>query len=75
MEGNGMLVLTRKIGAEVVIDKRIRLVVVSIKGNQVRLGISAPPSVLIDRQEVYSRRLLEPVLQPLDSEDLQAPPR
>jgi carbon storage regulator len=66
MEGNGMLVLTRRIGAEVVIDKRIRLVVVSIKGNQVRLGISAPPSVLIDRQEVYSRRLLEPALQSLD---------
>jgi len=70
-----MLVLTRKIGAEVVIDKRIRLVVISIKGKQVRLGISAPPSVAVDRQEVHSRRLLEPVLQPLDSEGLQVPPR
>jgi carbon storage regulator len=51
-----MLVLTRRIGEEIVIDNRIRVTVVSIDGGKVRLGISAPPEVRVDRQEVHERR-------------------
>jgi carbon storage regulator len=46
-----MLVLSRKPGEEVVIGDHIRLTVVAIRGNRVRLGVTAPPSVLIQRAE------------------------
>ena len=40
-----MLVLSRKPGEEIVVGDNIRLTVVAIRGNQVRLGITAPASV------------------------------
>ncbi len=51
-----MLVLTRKTGEEIVIGDNIHLTVVAIKGEKVRIGITAPKEVLVDRQEVYERR-------------------
>ena len=51
-----MLVLSRRIGEEIVIAGSIRVTVVSIRGEQVRLGIVAPPTVLVDREEVHARR-------------------
>ncbi len=51
-----MLVLTRRIGEEIIIDNRIRVTIVSIDGGKVRLGIAAPPEVRVDRQEVHERR-------------------
>lgn len=51
-----MLVLTRRAGEEIVIDGNIHLTIVSIRGDRVRVGIAAPPSVLVDRQEVHQRR-------------------
>jgi carbon storage regulator CsrA len=47
-----MLVLTRKCGTEIVIDGRIRIAVLKVGGGQVRLGISAPPTVPIFRREL-----------------------
>jgi carbon storage regulator len=58
MEGQPMLVLTRKIGEEIIIDDNIRVTITAIKGDKVRIGISAPPNVRVDREEVY-RRLRE----------------
>jgi carbon storage regulator len=51
-----MLVLTRRIGEEIVIDGNIRVTVVAVTGNKVRLGIIAPPSIPVDRKEVHDRR-------------------
>jgi carbon storage regulator len=51
-----MLVLTRQIGQEIVIDGNIRVMVVAVNGGKVRLAISAPPEVPIDRLEVFLRR-------------------
>lgn len=48
-----MLVLTRKLGESIAIDDHIKIVVVSIKGKQVRLGIKAPKETKIHREEVY----------------------
>ena len=48
-----MLVLTRKLGESIAIDDDIKIVVVSIKGRQVRLGIEAPRNTKIHRQEIY----------------------
>src|SRR4029079_6826707 len=47
-----MLVLTRRPGEESVIDGNIRLTVVSVKGDRIRIGIEAPSSVTVDRQEI-----------------------
>jgi len=47
-----MLVLTRKVGEEVRIGDDVRVTVVSIVGGKCRLGITAPPEVHVDRQEV-----------------------
>jgi carbon storage regulator len=49
-----MLVLTRKLGESIAIDDHIKIVVVQIKGKQVRLGIEAPKETKIHREEVYS---------------------
>ena len=51
-----MLVLTRRVGEEIVIDGNIHVMVVGVKGDRVRIGISAPPSVTVDRKEVHERR-------------------
>ncbi len=51
-----MLVLTRREGEVIVIDGAIRITVVGVKGEKVRLGISAPANVRVDRQEVHEQR-------------------
>jgi len=51
-----MLVLTRRIGEKIVIDGVISVTVVAIRGDKVRLGVNAPPSILVDRSEIHERR-------------------
>jgi carbon storage regulator len=48
-----MLILSRKPGETVVIDGRIRLKVIRVEGDVVKIGIDAPAEVSIHRQEVY----------------------
>ena len=50
-----MLVLTRKIGEGVVIGDDVKIVVMQIKGKQVRLGIKAGPNTVVHREEVFDR--------------------
>jgi len=52
-----MLVLTRRLGEEIVIDGEIRLKVLAIKGKLIRLGITAPPAVHIARLELLTKGL------------------
>lgn len=47
-----MLALTRKEGQSIIIDEQIEIVIVEIKGDQVRIGINAPKSVKILRKEI-----------------------
>ena len=51
-----MLVISRKVGEQIIIDGSIRVTVTAIKGNQVRIGITAPPDVVVDREEIHARR-------------------
>ena len=51
-----MLVLTRGVGEQIVIAGDIRVTVVAVQGDKVRLGITAPESVRVDREEVHARR-------------------
>ncbi len=46
-----MLVVTRKIGEALLIGNDVRVTIVQIRGKQVRLGIEAPPDLLILREE------------------------
>ncbi len=50
-----MLVLSRRCGESVTIGPDIRVVVLGVKSGQVRLGIEAPSSVAVHREEVYAR--------------------
>ena len=50
-----MLILTRKPGESITIGDDIKIQVIEIKGKQVRLGIEAPKSYMIHREEVYIR--------------------
>ena len=54
-----MLVLSRRPGEEIIIDGNIRLRVLGVKGGQVRIGIGAPPTIQVDREEVHDRRARE----------------
>jgi carbon storage regulator len=48
-----MLILTRKIDEAIRLGEDIRIVLVQIKGGQVRLGIECPPHVRVLREELY----------------------
>ena len=54
-----MLVLTRKIGESIVIDKNIRVTVVAQSNGRVKLGIDAPKGTSVDRAEVHERKQWE----------------
>jgi len=51
-----MLVLSRRIGEQIVIANNIRVTIVDVNGDRVRLGVTAPQSVTVDRSEVHERR-------------------
>ena len=48
-----MLILTRKSGESITIGDDVKITVVGVKGKQVRIGIDAPRSYMIHREEVY----------------------
>ncbi len=58
-----MLVLARKIGQSIVINDNIEILVIEVRGDQVRLGIEAPKSIPVHRKEL---------LEQIRAENLQA---
>ena len=52
-----MLVLTRKIGESIIIDNDIKVQILDVRKKQIRIGIEAPESILIFREEIYKKIL------------------
>ncbi len=50
-----MLILTRRIGETMIIGEDVNITVLGIKGNQVRMGINAPLSIPVNREEIHLR--------------------
>ena len=48
-----MLILTRKLGEVIRVGDDVTVRVLEVRGNQVRLGVEAPPAVRIYREEIY----------------------
>jgi len=48
-----MLVLNRKTDQRIIIGDRIEVVVLGVRGNQVKIGVHAPPEVTVHREEIH----------------------
>jgi carbon storage regulator len=55
-----MLVLSRKVTESIVIGDNVKIYIVDIRGDQVRIGIEAPKDVAVHRNEIYEKIKAEP---------------
>lgn len=54
-----MLVLTRRVGEVLMINDNIEIMIISISGNQTKIGINAPKDISVHRQEIYEKIIKE----------------
>ena len=48
-----MLILTRRVGEALMIGENTKIVVLGVKGSQIRLGINAPKDIVVHREEIF----------------------
>jgi carbon storage regulator len=58
-----VLVMTRRAGETIIIAGNIQVHILGINGSQVRVGVDAPKSVTVDREEIHQRKLERPDLK------------
>ena len=56
-----MLILTRRIGEKLIIDDNIEVMILGVKGNQVRIGIEAPQQISVHREEIHRKIEMEKI--------------
>lgn len=66
-----MLVLARKKGQSIIIGNDIKIVLVEVSGETVRLGVEAPPNLEIYRGELYNKLKKENTLSIIDAENIK----
>ena len=54
-----MLLLNRNIGETIIIDGDVRITVMEVSGNQIRIGIDAPKNIKVYRNEIFERMQAE----------------
>lgn len=64
-----MLILTRRVGEALMIGDDVTITVLSVRGNQVRIGINAPKEVGVHREEIYNKINSEPGQADMPSDD------
>ena len=55
MEGDVMLILTRRVGEALMVGNDTKIVVLGVKGSQIRLGINAPKDIVVHREEIFDK--------------------
>ncbi|USN53079.1 MAG: carbon storage regulator CsrA [Candidatus Nomurabacteria bacterium] len=50
-----MLILTRKLGENIRVGDRVKIIILDVKGGQVKIGVDAPKNVAVHREEIYDR--------------------
>ena len=63
-----MLILTRRVGESLMIGDEVKVTVLGVKGNQVRIGVNAPKDVSVHREEIYERIQAEKGTSPSDDD-------
>jgi carbon storage regulator len=67
-----MLILTRRVGETVMIGEDVTVTVLGVKGNQVRIGVSAPRDVAVHREEIFERIKREEAGEPEPTDESDA---
>ena len=66
-----MLILTRRVGEALMIGETTKVVVLGVKGGQIRLGINAPKEVQVHREEIFDKIQKEGETKPSSNEETQ----
>jgi carbon storage regulator len=61
-----MLILTRRVGEALMVGDETKIIVLGVKGSQIRLGINAPKDIVVHREEIYDK--IHPKDGPVDIE-------
>jgi len=70
-----MLILTRRVGETLKVGNDVDVTVLGVKGNQIRIGIKAPKSVAVHREEIFDRIQREAELAARSDQSQRTPPK